>query len=222
MIKYVAEFKDDRTKFNQIVSSGVITSLFLGFGFVALFYFSSGLFADIFNMPGLSGLLKILSPVFPFALVGGALLGLLNGLRERWEMSGFKVRCCRWKISLYIVAIADVIYEMKDMQIQKKYRGAVEEFVRRVLERYRDKIDSIILFGSVARGEAKEDSDIDVLIVIKKEDFKLRRALIGVAFDILLETGSDISVKVLSKNEFEDRRDFSFLRNIISEGVKLA
>ena len=33
-------------------------------------------------MPGLSGLLKILSPVFPFALVGGALLGLLNGLRE--------------------------------------------------------------------------------------------------------------------------------------------
>ena len=30
MIKYVAEFKDDRTKINQIVSSGVITSLFLG------------------------------------------------------------------------------------------------------------------------------------------------------------------------------------------------
>ena len=27
MIKYVAEFKDDRTKFNQIVSSGVITFL---------------------------------------------------------------------------------------------------------------------------------------------------------------------------------------------------
>ena len=27
--KYVAEFKDDRTKFNQIVSSGIITSLFL-------------------------------------------------------------------------------------------------------------------------------------------------------------------------------------------------
>ena len=29
MIKYVAEFKNDRTKINQIVSSGVITSLFL-------------------------------------------------------------------------------------------------------------------------------------------------------------------------------------------------
>ena len=45
MIKYVAEFKEDRTKINQIVSSGVITSLFLGIGFSALFYVSSGIFA---------------------------------------------------------------------------------------------------------------------------------------------------------------------------------
>ena len=82
MIKYVAEFKEDRPKFNQIVSSGVITSLFLGIGFIALFYFSSSIFAGIFNMPGLSGLIKMLSPVFPFALVSGVLFGLLNGLRE--------------------------------------------------------------------------------------------------------------------------------------------
>ena len=81
MIKYVAEFKEDKNKFNQIVSSGVITSLFLGIAFAALFYFSSGIFAGIFNMPGLSGLLKILSLIFPFAAVSVALLGLLNGLR---------------------------------------------------------------------------------------------------------------------------------------------
>ena len=82
MIKYVAEFKDDKNKFNQIVSSSVITSFFLGIGFALLFYFTSGIFAGIFSMPELSGLLKILSPVFPFVLVGGALRGLLNGLKE--------------------------------------------------------------------------------------------------------------------------------------------
>ena len=47
---------------------------------------------------------------------------------------------------------------MRDMRIQKKYRRPVEEFVKKALERYKDKIDSIILFGSVARGEAREDS----------------------------------------------------------------
>jgi O-antigen/teichoic acid export membrane protein len=82
MIKYVAEFKDDKTKFNQIVSSGVITSLFLGIGFTVLFFISACLFAGIFNMPRLSGLIQILSPVFLFALLGGALLGMFNGLRE--------------------------------------------------------------------------------------------------------------------------------------------
>ena len=107
MIKYVAEFKNDRTKFNQIVSSGVITSLFLGFGFIAVFYFTSGLFAEIFNMPGLSSLLKILSPVFPFALVGGALLGLLNGIRE---MKKYAVATIIQSVLMVIIAVLLIYY----------------------------------------------------------------------------------------------------------------
>lgn len=107
MIKYVAEFKEDRNKFNQIASSGVITSLFLGIGFIALFYFSSGLFAGIFNMPGLSGLIKILSPVFPFALVGGALLGLLNGLRE---MKKYAAATIIQSVLMVIVTVALIYY----------------------------------------------------------------------------------------------------------------
>jgi len=108
------------------------------------------------------------------------------------------------------------------MRIQKRYQKAVDEFLKRVLEKYRDKIDSIILFGSVARGVAKEESDIDILIVTRYEDFKLRRALVGIAFDILLETEKNISVKTLSKDEFERRKNFSFLKNVVSEGVKVA
>lgn len=44
------------------------------------------------------------------------------------------------------------------MQIQEKYRTAVNEFVMRAVERHKDKIESIILFGSVARGEAFGES----------------------------------------------------------------
>jgi len=68
---------------------------------------------------------------------------------------------------------------------------------------------------------AKEESDVDILIVTKDEDFRLRRALIGIAFDILLETEENISVKALSKEEFERHKNFSFLRNVILEGVKV-
>jgi len=108
---------------------------------------------------------------------------------------------------------------MKDMQIKKKYRGAVEEFVRRVLERYRDKIDSIILFGSVARGEAKEDSDIDILVV---GDVSLEE-LVEVSFPILLEYGELISAKNMGKDRFDfsAKEGYSFVRNVLREGVVL-
>jgi O-antigen/teichoic acid export membrane protein len=107
MIKYVAEYKDDKNKFNQIVSSGIITSLFFGIGFIGLFCFTSGIFAEIFNMPGLSGLLKILSPVFPFALVSGALLGLLNGIRE---MKSYAAAMILQSVLMVIVAASLIYY----------------------------------------------------------------------------------------------------------------
>jgi len=108
---------------------------------------------------------------------------------------------------------------MKDIQIQKKYREAVEEFVRRVLERYRDKIDSIILFGSVARGEAKADSDIDILVV---GDVSLEE-LVEVSFPILLEYGELISAKNMKKDRFDfsAKEGYSFIRNVLREGVVL-
>lgn len=87
LIKYVAEFRNESKKSNEIISSGIFTSLFLGILFGLLVYLLSGIFEGIFNMPGLSNLLKILSFVFPFALVGGALLGLLNGRREMKKYS---------------------------------------------------------------------------------------------------------------------------------------
>jgi len=128
----------------------------------------------------------------------------VGALAARWKFKGTQTK------------------KMTHMEISERRREAVEEFVRRALSRYGDRIESIILFGSVARGEAKEDSDIDILVVTKKEDFRLRRMLIEIAFDILLDTGENISVKALSKDEFERHKNFSFLRSVISEGIKIA
>ena len=82
IVKYTAEAKDDREQLSQIISSGIITSLISGIIFVGIFYFLSSVFAQLFRMQGLSLLLKIVAFVFPFALVGGILLAMFNGLRE--------------------------------------------------------------------------------------------------------------------------------------------
>lgn len=102
-----------------------------------------------------------------------------------------------------------------------KNMKALERFVEDVKREYGDKIEKIILFGSYARGEAKEGSDIDVLVITKVEDFKLRREILGLAFDLLLETREYISAKVISERDYERLVEMktSFIRNVINEGV---
>ena len=110
-----------------------------------------------------------------------------------------------------------------EMKIQERYRKPVEEFVRRALERYRDKIESIILFGSVARGEGKEDSDVDILVVWKGDKLEGWDVLEDIAMDILLEYGQLISLKIIYPQEYFGMVNIgsSFIQNIKKEGVAI-
>ncbi len=105
------------------------------------------------------------------------------------------------------------------MNIQERYREPIAEFVRRALERYEKNIESIILFGSVARGESKEDSDVDILVV---GDVSLDE-LVNISFPILLEHGKLISAKNMNREHFDFlvREGYSFARNILREGIIL-
>jgi len=62
--------------------------------------------------------------------------------------------------------------------------------------------DSIVLFGSQARGEAGEDSDIDLLVISDKEkdtprphrgrDLRLKLAKTTKAYDLLILTNAEL------------------------------
>lgn len=47
-------------------------------------------------------------------------------------------------------------------------QSAIDEMVRRIAERFSP--DRIILFGSYARGDAREDSDVDLLVLFPEVD----------------------------------------------------
>lgn len=51
--------------------------------------------------------------------------------------------------------------------MQREYQPLMEEFLRLLLAEFGDRVVSVLLFGSVARGTAKPDSDIDVCLVIR-------------------------------------------------------
>jgi predicted nucleotidyltransferase len=84
----------------------------------------------------------------------------------------------------------------------------VDEFVERALHKYRDHIKNIVLFGSVARGEAREDSDIDILVIWNGDEGERWRKMTGLAFDVLLDTEDYISVKVLLPQDLKAKNPF--------------
>ncbi len=83
-----------------------------------------------------------------------------------------------------------------------------------------DKIIKIILFGSVAREEDTEDSDIDILIISNEWD-QIDSLITDEVFKVVLETQELISPYVLSEKQFNETKNFNFLTNVLKDGVEI-
>jgi uncharacterized protein (UPF0332 family)/predicted nucleotidyltransferase len=82
-------------------------------------------------------------------------------------------------------------------------------------------IEKIILFGSVARGEDTEESDIDMFILANDEN-KIKNDVSDISYDLLLKTGEYISPKIVHIEHYKKYKDFSFYKNVNKDGIILA
>ena len=81
-----------------------------------------------------------------------------------------------------------------------------------------------ILYGSEARGDARADSDIDVLILLEGETRNLKKEdeLSGALYDLELNTGVLISPMIMLRSQWENRPfKTPFYINVINEGITL-
>ena len=102
-------------------------------------------------------------------------------------------------------------------------RQALAAFVDRIQQRFDGLILSAMLFGSRARGEASTDSDVDVLVVINKEDYQVRKQIRYLAAEVWLEYGLFLSTRVWSRSHWHKLQEMQTLlyRNIQRDGIDL-
>ncbi len=92
----------------------------------------------------------------------------------------------------------------------------LQQYQQTLLNHFPDDIQQLILFGSQARGEVHEESDIDILVVVSWDEKYLGngfyaapyddprwQTIINLASDLSLEYGVLLSPKVMSQKRFE-------------------
>jgi predicted nucleotidyltransferase len=79
------------------------------------------------------------------------------------------------------------------------------------------------LFGSKARGDATPESDVDVLVVVRRDEPRLIDALYDLLLNACLSHSVYISLKIFSEAEYErlNHPRTPFMQNIAREGVVL-
>jgi len=101
-----------------------------------------------------------------------------------------------------------------------KIKEAIEEFKKEVKKLYGERLKRIILYGSYARGSATEDSDIDLLIVLKgdvKPGEEIDR-MIDIITEINLRYDVLISVYPISEEDYK-KVNSPLLINVRREGI---
>ncbi len=102
-------------------------------------------------------------------------------------------------------------------------RTNVVEQIKKVIHKVAPTAKAI-LFGSEARGEARPDSDIDLLILLDGDKLSLEReeSITMPLYQLELQTGIAISPIVMLRSSWENRPfKTPFYVNVVNEGIVL-
>ncbi|MBW1997537.1 MAG: nucleotidyltransferase domain-containing protein [Deltaproteobacteria bacterium] len=82
-----------------------------------------------------------------------------------------------------------------DLSLRENEKKAIREATRILKERF--PVREVILFGSKARGDSSEESDIDLLLLTSEPlHWKMRHAIIEALFDVEMKHNVVISIVV--------------------------
>ena len=100
---------------------------------------------------------------------------------------------------------------------------AVAGLAQELRRRYPERVLQTVLFGSKARGDSQPGSDIDILVVVDREEWQLAHAISTLAANASLEHDVVIGPRVIGTERWErmKQRRFGLYLNVASEGIPL-
>ena len=86
-----------------------------------------------------------------------------------------------------------------------------------------DNLAKVIVYGSYARGDYRDNSDVDIMILVKMSDEEIKAVkndIYDLAFDVEMSTGIELSPIIKNEKQYEYWVDtLPFYRNVRNEGM---
>ena len=122
----------------------------------------------------------------------------------------------------------DMQIEFVYKNIPRKINNIINEFTKSVNNLLGKRVKKIVLYGSYARGDFNESSDIDIMILTDLTDDEIseyRKKIINIAYDIEYDNDFEFHLSPLLKNL--DKYNYwlealPFYMNVEKEGVVLS
>ncbi|MBI1865308.1 MAG: nucleotidyltransferase domain-containing protein [Nitrospirae bacterium] len=184
----------------------------------------------IFGSPARIRILRVLASI-PRPLSGrqvGELAGLthrgaIHALASLVDIGAVKQRRAG-NAYQYSLSKGSIFAEKIVLPAIKAEGRLLDELKRDVAARFGHFTVSLVLYGSLARGEEKEGSDIDVMAVVKGEREKaaMEEKAASMAFYFSERFDGLLSIHCLTVDEIRRRKDLPLMRSVMKEGVILA
>lgn len=97
----------------------------------------------------------------------------------------------------------------------------VQAFASELRARLRHHIRQIVLFGSRARGEARDDSDYDILVVVDRRSPKVRPLIHEIEVALLDNYGALVATVLRTEEKWHRAQGMPLARNVALEGITL-
>lgn len=102
------------------------------------------------------------------------------------------------------------------------YDEVLSILVPKLRDIFSDRIDRIILYGSVARGTQTPESDVDIALIVRGYTEAMHDEMTDLTVDLQLEYDMVLSLVLIDYDNFREWSDLlPFYRNVQREGITL-
>ncbi len=107
--------------------------------------------------------------------------------------------------------------------MEAKVKNLIHEAEQKIKTLFGDKLSKIILYGSYARGDHNNWSDMDIIALVDDDDLnRFDKQILRISVDLSIAYDVDLSIFIESESSFNENVDvIPLFKNINKEGINI-